>query len=357
MPEQEVMQNFKEIYAMLKDDLSRELYVNRLAWLVTGDFGYVEKIVKKSHPNMPVWKRGNEEDFILDLPPEKGIVCYGAGSFAKRMLPYMQKHFKQIVFCDASREKQANGYYGYSVCSPEEAVKNGKDKSFIICTTKYTDEVKEYLLSNGVLQENIVDIRQYFCCGTGDEYFYEDFLKFSNEEIFIDAGCCDLGTTADFFKVCQGLKKAYAFEPDAFNYKKCRERLEREQDTLPEVVMLPYGTWSSSTKLHFNATGDGCAHIGDGETVIQTIAIDDAVDGQDKITFIKMDVEGAELESLKGAQTVIKRDKPKLAVCIYHKPEDILTLPLFIKKLVPEYKFYLRSYSNADNEMVLYAIP
>ena len=70
-----------------------------------------------------------------------------------------------------------------------------------------------------------------------------------------------------------------------------------------------------------------------------------------------MDVEGAELESLKGAQKVIKRDKPKLAVCIYHKPEDILTLPLFIKKLVPEYKFYLRSYSNADNEMVLYAIP
>ena len=62
---------------------------------------------------MPVWKRGNEEDFILDLPPEKGIVCYGAGSFAKRMLPYMQKHFKQIEFCDASREKQANGYYGY----------------------------------------------------------------------------------------------------------------------------------------------------------------------------------------------------------------------------------------------------
>lgn len=58
MSEQEVIQNFKEIYAMLKDDLSRELYVNRLAWLVTGDFGYVEKIVKKSHPNMPVWKRG-----------------------------------------------------------------------------------------------------------------------------------------------------------------------------------------------------------------------------------------------------------------------------------------------------------
>ena len=69
-----------------------------------------------------------------------------------------------------------------------------------------------------------------------------------------------------------------------------------------------------------------------------------------------MDVEGAELESLKGAKEVIKRDIPKLAICIYHKPEDVITLPLYIKELVPQYKFYLRSYSNADNEMVLYAV-
>lgn len=69
-----------------------------------------------------------------------------------------------------------------------------------------------------------------------------------------------------------------------------------------------------------------------------------------------MDVEGAELESLKGAKKIIQRDKPKMAICIYHKPEDVITLPVYIKELVPEYKFYLRSYSNADNEMVLYAV-
>ena len=69
-----------------------------------------------------------------------------------------------------------------------------------------------------------------------------------------------------------------------------------------------------------------------------------------------MDVEGAELESLKGAKKIIQRDKPKLAICIYHKPEDVITLPRYIKQLVPEYKLYLRSYSNADNEMVLYAV-
>lgn len=50
------------------------------------------------------------------------------------------------------------------------------------------------------------------------------------------------------------------------------------------------------------------------------------------------------------------RDRPKLAVCIYHKPEDMITLPQYIRSLVPEYRSYVRSYSNADNEMVLYAV-
>ena len=90
--------------------------------------------------------------------------------------------------------------------------------------------------------------------------------------------------------------------------------------------------------------------------MIRTAAIDDIVDKNDRVTFIKMDVEGAELESLKGARKLIKRDCPKLAVCIYHRPEDMITLPLYIKSLVPEYKLYLRSYSNSDNEMVLYAV-
>ena len=70
-----------------------------------------------------------------------------------------------------------------------------------------------------------------------------------------------------------------------------------------------------------------------------------------------MDVEGAELESLKGAQKVIQRDKPKLAICIYHKPEDMVEIPLYIKELIPEYKLYIRHHSNYIFETVLYAIP
>jgi hypothetical protein len=58
--------------------------------------------------------------------------------------------------------------------------------------------------------------------------------------------------------------------------------------------------------------------------------------------FIKMDIEGSEMEALKGAASTIKNRKPCLAISVYHKPEGIVTIPAFLQNLVPEYKFYLR---------------
>ena len=76
----------------------------------------------------------------------------------------------------------------------------------------------------------------------------------------------------------------------------------------------------------------------------------------DKVTFIKMDIEGAELNALKGSREIIKKYKPRLAVSVYHKKEDLIEIPLYIKELVPEYKLYIRHYSNAAIETVLYAV-
>lgn len=69
-----------------------------------------------------------------------------------------------------------------------------------------------------------------------------------------------------------------------------------------------------------------------------------------------MDIEGAELQGLKGAKNIIVKNRPKLAICIYHKPEDILEIPLYLQSIVPDYKFYIRYYSNHDIETVLYAV-
>ena len=69
-----------------------------------------------------------------------------------------------------------------------------------------------------------------------------------------------------------------------------------------------------------------------------------------------MDVEGAELRSLEGAKKTILKNRPKLAICIYHKPEDMITLPEFVLGLGLDYKLYIRSHSNAENEVVMYAV-
>lgn len=110
--------------------------------------------------------------------------------------------------------------------------------------------------------------------------------------------------------------------------------------------------------MFFDAAGTASSKILSEPTniAVDVAAIDDIVDPEDKITFIKMDVEGAELESLKGAKRTIQRDYPKLAICIYHKPEDMVTIPTYIKKLVPEYKLYIRHHTYHTEETVLYAI-
>lgn len=89
---------------------------------------------------------------------------------------------------------------------------------------------------------------------------------------------------------------------------------------------------------------------------MQVTTLDEELQGQ-RVTFIKMDIEGAELETLQGAEKTIKSNLPKLAISIYHKPEDIFTIPSLIYQYSDCYMFYLRHYSFFDWDTVLYAVP
>ena len=76
-----------------------------------------------------------------------------------------------------------------------------------------------------------------------------------------------------------------------------------------------------------------------------------------KPTFLKFDIEGAELDALKGAINVIKDMTPTIAICIYHKPQDIFEIPLWINKVNSNYNFYVRTHGSDGFEFVLYAVP
>ena len=80
--------------------------------------------------------------------------------------------------------------------------------------------------------------------------------------------------------------------------------------------------------------------IGNG-TVIDAYTVDTLASG-DNITYIKMDIEGEEINAVHGAQKTLKRCKPKLNIAAYHKNADIFAIPILLKSIVPDYKIYLR---------------
>lgn len=88
-------------------------------------------------------------------------------------------------------------------------------------------------------------------------------------------------------------------------------------------------------------------------TKIEVVSLDSVI--QEKVTFIKMDIEGSEIKALQGSRNLIQTYRPKLAISIYHKWEDLVDIPTYIHELVPEYKFYIRHYFYSPAETVLYA--
>lgn len=187
----------------------------------------------------------------------------------------------------------------------------------------------------------------------GSEYFLDEFFEKGEEEVFIDGGGYDGDTIEEFIEWTKNkYKKIYTFEPQKDKAEVIRSKLWRYDG---KVELFEKGLWDSAAELSFcdgNAVLSGKIGEGGGNSRIQTIDIDSAI--QERVTFIKMDIEGAELKALYGAAQTIRRDKPKLAICIYHKPEDMWQIPRYIDSLVPEYKFYIRHFGMRWAGTILY---
>ena len=124
---------------------------------------------------------------------------------------------------------------------------------------------------------------------------------------------------------------------------------------LHDTHVICKGAFSEAGQLYFcEGNGPGNSITSQGDNKIEVISIDEMLQG-DKATYIKMDIEGAEMAALLGAQNTIRKYKPKLAICIYHKPDDLWKIPTYILKEYPWYKIYIRHYSYDIFETVLYA--
>lgn len=356
MQDIKIFRDLRKIYSWLEDEESKDIYLNRLNFLITGDYCYIRNIVSRYVPDLAILNDTEIPNLLSKIPQDRPFILYGVGEGARATFYYFENDARLKGFCDSDERKRKNTFRGYKVMAPEELFED-RESSIIITTPRYFSEIKQFLMKNGVEENRIFCIGPYIFVSQEEQYFNPDFMTFEEEEIFVDAGCYNLSSSIKLKEHCKTLKRVYAFEPDLHNYDLCEKATKLHfEDKV--VKIIGKGTWSENKTISFDASSDGQSHISEsGKASIEVVAIDDVIPPDEKVTFIKMDVEGSELESLKGAKHTIQRCKPKLAICIYHKVEDMYEIPLYIKSLVPEYKLYVRHHSNGASETVLYAMP
>ena len=186
-----------------------------------------------------------------------------------------------------------------------------------------------------------------------NQYFVDDIFQLGDEEVFVDVGAFDGDTIEAFLEHTERkYKYIYAFEPDKSNFNKLLERKYKEK-----IKVYNAGLFSENAEISFSSNKEGSSKIeNEGTDKVKVLKFDDLDLPEKEISFVKMDIEGSELKALQGMKETIRKCKPKLAICIYHKFEDLWKLPLYIKELVPEYKLYIRNYTTYLDEIVLYAV-
>lgn len=187
-------------------------------------------------------------------------------------------------------------------------------------------------------------------------YFDDDIVEISANETLVDCGAFDGDSILDFLSYLKGksiptYNKIIAFEADKLNVERMRENLRG----LNNIEILAKGVSDHSGTLYFSEEGSVFSRISDNGIRIEVTTIDEVCNSEN-VTFIKMDIEGSELDALKGAEKTIKRCRPKLAICVYHKAEDLITIPQYIQSLHPDYKLFFRNYFAYGVDSMLYAL-
>lgn len=377
----EAYQKILELSTFMQDELSRRIFWARLqadadlaCFGKTGMGGLKQlaDIFEESNKNKKIiWS----EKIIQAIKEKRRIVVYVARmtgvSIAALMLA---SDIDFTCFCSRGAERFPNGLLGKSVLSPEVLFQSPENTLVIIAARNVYNghnEILNGLKQHGFALEQIISFDEIYRIDGLVEQYFEFPNLFRKGTAFLDCGAENGSNSLTFAEWYQGdYSRIYAFEPDSSNYIRCKSVLENAG--VQNVVVHNCGLldrdsfvkfWEDSSSSSYICAEDenqatymqkvGTIKWTEKIKVIETSRIDDVV-GKDIVGFIKMDIEGSELAALRGGCETIKRDKPLLALSVYHKPGDVMELMEYCKRLVPEYNFWLRQYAAID-ETVLYA--
>ena len=162
--------------------------------------------------------------------------------------------------------------------------------------------------------------------------------------VVIDGGAFDGGTAA----VLSGMGcKVYSFEMDKINYEFAKKIAEEKN-----FVIENFGLGSHNHEMNYNHGGSASNFDANGSETAKVITLDSYVreNKLPRVDYIKLDVEGAELDVLRGATVTIGRWKPILAISAYHKWDDFWTLYNFVKSIRSDYEFAMRQYATTPED-------
>lgn len=347
----------RKIYSALSDEISRRIFIARFNCSATGDVRFIEDIpMEYRNISADIQMFANK---LYEKSPNH-LVVFGAGANGRDLVSSLKK-VPFLCFIDNKKQMERETRTGLPVYSLDEYrekydIDNTK---FVISVSNkiFIKQIVEQLKGVGVLDNHIISIADWR--NNTSQYF--DVFTARENESFVDCGCYDGSTAFRFAGWCAengvSYDRIWSFEPDKNSFVKCKNILS----TLANCDLYPYGISNKEGTVSFFANGHENARIIKGEAgedsrieSIEVIKLDEFLKDE-RVTFIKMDIEGAEYDALQGAAQIIKDQKPRLAISVYHKPDDIINIPKLLLSLRADYRFYLRHYSLLANEIVLYA--
>lgn len=181
------------------------------------------------------------------------------------------------------------------------------------------------------------------------DYYEPDIFPNNFNDVFVDIGAYNGDSILQYIQT-YGLqyKKIYGYEISPDICKLLKDNTSQYHD----VIIRAKGAGSKNDVMHISNSSDSSAnHLTKStanspsdkdskEQSIEVVALDEDI--TEPVTFIKMDIEGAEYDALQGCRRIITTQHPKLAICTYHGYEDIVRLPKLIDSMNPNYEFYMR---------------
>lgn len=358
-----------------------------------------------------IWNSPPVEGLVRGVP----LVLYGAGNFSRSLVPILQSHGFEIAALLDERAQEIGNVHGVSCLHPDSpdalrfsisgypvliAVFNHRvdtrpimrrliqagfsafvpplalvEAGFTDLPATYWMATREFLQTSKEDIHKVMDLwaddlsreiylellrlRMTGFCGPfleadeKNQYFPADLPPLKNPVRFVDGGAFT-GDTLESLSA-HAVEAVVAFEPDSENFAVLTRTLEKLEPQLGTVCALPCGLGKTLGVHRFSGSRGAAGSFDDDGEIVTVVSLDETLFGFSP-TYIKLDIEGAEMEALRGARRTIVESKPRLAVCNYHKPADFWEVPLMMKHLLPSHSLHLRLHGWQGFDSVVYAI-